>query len=99
MLYSSVLFWNATGILADLYDMLGPGFATQAAMLRQQAAHVRTQITAELWNDTLGAFVAATELESDRISLWGNALAAVRVPPHPRPQGRTRGVEERTGLS
>lgn len=37
---------------------------------------VRQQITTELWRPDLGAFVAATELESDRISVWGNAFAA-----------------------
>jgi hypothetical protein len=69
------LFWNATRILADLYDDAGPSFAAQASALRTQAAHVREQISAELWSDKLGAFVAATELESDRISVWGNAFA------------------------
>jgi hypothetical protein len=75
VLYSSILFWNATRILADLYDDAGPSFAAQASALRTQAAHVREQISAELWSDKLGAFVAATELESDRISVWGNAFA------------------------
>jgi hypothetical protein len=76
VLYSSVLYWNATGILSDLYERLGgPPHAAQVAQLRAQAAHVKAQITKELWNQTKGAFVAATELESDRISIWGNALA------------------------
>jgi hypothetical protein len=76
VLYSSVLYWNATSILADLYTSAGPAYASEAVSLRAQAAQVRAQITKELWNGTLGAFVAATELESDRISVWGNALAA-----------------------
>ena len=75
VLYSSILFWNATRILADLYDSVGPSFAARASELRSQAEHIREQITAELWSDKLGAFVAATELESDRISVWGNAFA------------------------
>jgi len=76
VLYSSVLYWNATNILAGLYEEVGGSeFATQATSLRAQAAHVKAQITKELWSDELGAFVAATELESDRISVWGNALA------------------------
>ena len=33
------------------------------------------QITAELWSPAKQMFVAATELESDRISVWGNAFA------------------------
>ncbi len=76
VLYSSVLFWNATNILAELYESAGAQYAAQAAQLRRQATHVKAQITKELWNETYGAFVAATELESDRISVWGNALAA-----------------------
>ena len=76
VLYSSALFWNATNILAELYESAGAQYAAQAAQLRRQATHVKAQITKELWNETYGAFVAATELESDRISVWGNALAA-----------------------
>ena len=76
VLYSSILFWNATRILADLYDDAGQGYAPKAAALRAQAKHVRAQITAELWSEERGAFVAATQLEHDRISVWGNAFAA-----------------------
>ena len=77
VLYSSILYWNATGILADLYAQAGPSFASQVTALRAQAERVKHQISAELWSDKLGAFVAATQLESDRISVWGNAFAGV----------------------
>ena len=77
VLYSSILYWNATGILADLYAQAGPSFASQVTALRAQADRVKHQISAELWSDKLGAFVAATKLESDRISVWGNAFAGV----------------------
>ena len=75
MLHRAALYWNATGILADLYAAAGPASAPQAGRLQAQAGRVRAQITKELWNETLGVFVAATALESDRISVWGNALA------------------------
>ena len=75
VLYSSILYWNASGILADLYAEAGASYAPREAAMRKQAAHVKTQITMELWSEKLGAFIAATELESDRISIWGNAFA------------------------
>lgn len=77
VLYSSILYWNATKILANFYEDAGPAHAKVAEALQARAAAVRQQITAELWRPDLGAFVAATELESDRISVWGNAFAAV----------------------
>lgn len=56
----SILYWNATGVLADLYDTFAGGtapFRATAAALRMRAAHVRTQISRELWSDAKGAFV------------------------------------------
>ena len=66
VLYSSILYWNASNILADLYESAGPVYSAKAAAMRAQARHAASQISAELWSDTLGAFVAATELGTSR---------------------------------
>ena len=56
VLYSSILYWNATRILSDLYRDFGGGkYTTQATALRKQADHVRKQISSELWNETCGS--------------------------------------------
>ena len=41
VLYSSILYWNATNILARLYEEAGPAHAGRADTLRARAAKVR----------------------------------------------------------
>ena len=78
----SILYWNATGVLADLYDTYAGGtaaFRATAAALRVRAAHVRTQISRELWSDAKGAFVVRARPPTQTHSDPNVGFTAVRA--------------------
>ena len=73
VLFSSLLYWNATRLMAAMARAQGDD--TMAMALDTEAEKVRASVTAKLWNASLGVFMASTALESDKIDVWGNALA------------------------
>ena len=73
MLYSSILHWNASRLIADMATRQGD--ASTAARMTAQAAKIQESATAQLWNATLGVFMASTGMESENIDVWGNAMA------------------------
>jgi hypothetical protein len=73
VLYSSVLYWNATRLLGGMARARGR--ADKAAQLEARAEQVRAAVTARLWSGTRGVFMASTGLESQNIDVWGNAFA------------------------
>ena len=73
VLFSSVLYWNATRLMAKMAQAQGD--TDLATALEAEATKVRASATAKLWNAELGVFMASTVLESDKIDVWANALA------------------------
>ena len=74
VLYSSVLAWNASRLLAGLAEGLGAD-AALAAALRSRADGIRAAATAQLWDGAQGVFRASTGIGAGNIDVWGNALA------------------------
>ena len=73
VLYSSVLYWNATRLMADMATATGDtGLATA---LLAEANKVQAAATKMLWNDQLGVFMASTGLERLNVDIWANAMA------------------------
>ncbi|HQK93166.1 MAG TPA: hypothetical protein PLD23_06655 [Armatimonadota bacterium] len=70
-LFSSVLFWDACGKLAELYSALGDGAA--AAEWRAEGARVRAAL-GSLWDAAAGAFVGASR-HWPQPYVWGSAYA------------------------
>ena len=75
VLYSSLLAWNATRLLAGLERNLGSD-AALAAMLDARAERIRVAADAQLWDGALGVYRAATGISKSNIDVWGNAMAA-----------------------
>jgi hypothetical protein len=73
VLYSSLLYWNATRLMAEMANATGD-FAL-AKRMRATADQVKQSAQKAFWNDELGVFMASTGLESENIDVWGNALA------------------------
>ena len=73
VLYSSVLYWNATRLMAQMATAVGD--EALAATMAAEAEKVQRAVTARLWNEQLGVFRASTGLESENIDVWGNAMA------------------------
>jgi hypothetical protein len=74
--YSSVLYWNATRLMAEMATATGDH--KLATTMWGEAERVRNAATKILWNDELGVFMASTGLEKLNIDLWGNAMAGAK---------------------
>lgn len=73
VLYSSILYWNATRLMAEM--ALATGDAELASRMTAEAAKVQASTTRKLWNAELGMFMASTGFESRNVDVWGNAMA------------------------
>lgn len=73
VLYSSVLYWNATRLMAEMATATGDH--ALAAAMQAEADKVRESATKLLWNERLGVFMASTGLERLNVDIWGNAMA------------------------
>lgn len=67
----SLLYWEAADILARWAETLGR--ASDAAILRDRAAKIVNAV-GTLWDDSAGAFFAATQ-DCRQIDVWANAYA------------------------
>eukprot|EP01046_Picozoa_sp_COSAG06_P005331 COSAG06_NODE_237_length_19433_cov_92.613961_19_plen_160_part_00 len=76
MFYSSVLYWNATRLMAEMATATGDH--KLATTMRGEAERVRSAATKILWNDELGVFMASTGLEKLNVDIWGNAMAGAK---------------------
>eukprot|EP00040_Diaphanoeca_grandis_P043093 m.266966 g.266966 ORF g.266966 m.266966 type:complete len:535 (-) comp70459_c0_seq1:2-1606(-) len=74
VLFSSVLYFNATKLIAQMAEKQGD--MALAAQMNAEAKKIQAGATAILWNESLGVFMASTGIEKDRIDVWANALAA-----------------------
>ena len=73
VLYSNLLYWNASGLLWTMAAAEGDhALATRMAAVRTQ---IKTGVDRELWNSSSGIFLASTGIESGVVDVWGNALA------------------------
>jgi len=70
VLYSSVLYWNATRLMAKMATATGDH--ALAATMSAEADKVQKAATKQLWNHQLGVFMASTGLERLNIDIWGN---------------------------
>jgi hypothetical protein len=73
VLYSSVLYWNATRLMAGMATATGDH--ALAASMQAEADKVQKAATQLLWNEQAGVFMASTGLERLNIDIWGNAMA------------------------
>ena len=73
VLYSSLLYWNATRLMAEMADATGD--QELARRMVHTAAQVRRAANKAFWNDKLGVYMASTGLERNNIDVWGNAMA------------------------
>lgn len=73
VLYSSILQWNASRLLATMATAAGD--SPLASRMEAAASQIKRSADALLWNVSAGAFIAATGIESDRIDIWANAFA------------------------
>ena len=73
VLYSSVLAWNASRLLAAMADAAGD--VRSAASLRDRARAIKKAADSSLWDDSLGIYRASTGVESNVVDLWANAAA------------------------
>ena len=74
VLYSSILAWNASRVLAAWADRYGD--AASSRDLRERAARIVAGANAKLWNASTGLFRASTGIARDNIDVWANAFAA-----------------------
>ena len=73
LFYTSVLYWNASRLVSDMARQSGD--AALATKMDAQAAKIQAAVTAKLWNQSMGVFMASTGIENASIDVWGNALA------------------------
>jgi hypothetical protein len=74
VLYSSLLYWNATRLLARMANASGD--AATAADMMARAEKVRASASAQLWSGGRGVFMAsAGGYEADNVDVWANAFA------------------------
>jgi hypothetical protein len=73
VLYSSVLYWNASRLIAAMATTQGDH--ALATTMNAQAERIQAAATRLLWNTTAGVFMASTGVESENIDVWGNAAA------------------------
>jgi len=69
--FDSVLFWDACGMLAEMFDAAAQ--PSRAASWRREAERARASL-AGLWDDQEGLFVAASE-RWRQPSIWGSLFA------------------------
>lgn len=74
VLFSNVLYWNATLGLAEMAAQRGDHSTWQR--LVDNAAALRAYVSKQLWNEQTGVFMASTVLEARNVDLWANAAAA-----------------------
>lgn len=74
VLYSSVLAWNASRLLATAAQAHGD--TALAAEMTAKARSMKSAADQQLWNATAGVFMASTGIDSSNIDIWGNAMAA-----------------------
>ena len=73
VLYSSILYWNASLLMAEMASDAGD--VDLAAEMKAEAAKVQSAVTAKMWNEQLGVFMASTGDERLNVDVWGNAMA------------------------
>ena len=73
VLYSSLLYWNATRLMAEMAKETGDKELAQRMI--KTAAQVQQAANKAFWNDKLGVYMASTGLERNNIDVWGNAMA------------------------
>ena len=73
VLYSTVLAWNATRLLAAMAHTAGDESTAQA--LRDRAAQLKGAADRQLWDASLGVFRASTEVGHTNVDVWANAAA------------------------
>lgn len=71
VLFSSILFWEASDCMAGLYSKAGK--ALEADRWRREAKRVRSALSA-LWDSKEGVFLAATQ-DCRQADVWGSAYA------------------------
>jgi hypothetical protein len=74
-LYSALLYWNASQLMAEMYTAAGN--VTAAADFTARAVKLRANATVNLWDQSNGMFRTSSGLESDTIDIWGSAFAGV----------------------
>jgi len=72
VLYSSVLLWNASGLLASMANAHGD--LQLAERMATLAARIKLAADAKLWDEDAGVFHASTGLEHELVDIWGNAM-------------------------
>lgn len=91
-MYSSVLYYEACVLMADMARFAAPAegesaglgarperqrqLRVMASRFEAQAARTKRAINARFWDDELGGYRAADGVESDRLDVWGTGLAA-----------------------
>jgi hypothetical protein len=72
VLYSSVLYWNASRLIAEMATKQGD--LELATTMHAQADQIQASANRLLWNHTLGVYMASTGAESENVDVWGNAM-------------------------
>lgn len=74
VLYTSILYFEAAGVLAGTLQSLGR--TTAAALFRSRAAKIKANIVTALWSPANSAFFASTGVGgATEIDVWGTAYA------------------------
>ena len=73
VLYSNVLAWNASRLLAHMATVHGDH--ALAANLTASADAIQLEVNARLWNATAGVYMASNGVDQHNIDVWGNAMA------------------------
>ena len=74
VLYTSILYYEAAGVLAGTLQSLGR--TTAAALFRSRAAKIKASIVTVLWSPANSAFFASTGVGgAAEIDVWGTAYA------------------------
>ena len=60
-------------LIGEMATMQGDN--ATAVKMAQQAAAVQAAVTKELWNASVGMFMASNGVASQNIDIWGNAMA------------------------
>ena len=71
VLFSSLLYWQASRMVASLFRQIGD--STSAADFNQRARNIEMHLK-NLWDETAGMFLAASH-DCRQIDIWGNAFA------------------------
>jgi hypothetical protein len=72
LLFESLLYWTACLRVGQMQALAGVPYEAQE--YQQRAARVEENLGVRLWDESVGAFLAAT-VDCRQIDIWGNAFA------------------------